>query len=484
MPRVEIENRSDGGFAYWLAKFYAFGLLALVMLNVYLAGFAYLWFAADAPTLPDLDTYAREVPGVTQIFAHDGFLLAALTTERRELVPIGKIPEPLVQAFIAIEDRRFFEHGALDWRGMLRAVFANLRAGQVVQGGSTITQQVAKAFLSPERTLRRKIREAVLARRLESRYTKREILALYLNHIFLGNGAHGVQAAARRYFDQDVWDLDLGQIATLAGLAQAPSRTNPLNDPEACTRRRNEVLDVMAHEGYLKPEDAAAWKQEPLLLRPRPDFFHEVAPYFSEHVRRELIKRYGEKRMYEGGLRVETTLWPWVDAAARENVDFVLRKLDKRQGWRGPEARVHGDAVRELRRRLAESYGDGPPAEDELYLGLVEKVSQSGAEVRVGRKTYPLPLANMIWAAPWSARDPVNDRKITSAAEALHVGDVVWVRTAFRSSLGRFRDFVYTPESEVAWVSGFESKSPPRQVALALEQTPRVQGALFTYDHE
>src|SRR5215813_2785551 len=125
MPRVEIVNPSDGGFTYWLLRFYAFGLVGLCAVAVYVAGLCYLSFATDAPRLPDLETYAREVPGVTQVFAHDGTLLAEFATERRELVPIGKIPERLVQAFIAIEDRRFFEHGALDWRGMLRAVFAN-----------------------------------------------------------------------------------------------------------------------------------------------------------------------------------------------------------------------------------------------------------------------------------------------------------------------------------------------------------------------
>jgi penicillin-binding protein 1A len=482
MARIEIENLSDGGFVYWLGKFYLFGAVALGMVSIYAAGAAYLWFAASAPPLPDLDRYARDVPGVTQLRAHDGTLLAELASERREVVPLGRIPEPLVQAFVAIEDRRFFEHGALDWRGLARAAFANLRAGAVKQGGSTITQQVAKAFLSNERTLKRKIREAVLARRLESRYTKREILALYLNHIFLGNGAYGVQAAARRYFDRDVWNLDLGELATLAGLAQAPSRTNPLIDPEACTRRRNDVIDAMVSEGKLPAQDGAKWKARSLVLHPRADYFHEVSPYFSEHVRRELIKKYGERVVYEGGLKIETTLLPWIDAAAMENVDFALHKLDKRQGWRGPEAHLSGPAVYELRRRLEERYGSGPLTEGRPYLGLVEKVAQTGADVRVGRRLYPLPLTNMDWASPWSRGDSQNDKKITAATDALKVGDVVWVRSSHRSSLGRFRDYVYTPESEVSWLQSFENKAPPKQETLVLDQTPRVQGALFAYD--
>src|SRR5262249_2688960 len=292
----------------------------------------------------------------------------------------------------------------------------------------TSTQQGAKAFLSPERTLKRKIREAVLARRLESRYTKREILALYLNHIFLGNGAYGVQAAARRYFDRDVWQLDIAELATIAGLAQAPSRTNPFVDPDACTRRRNDVLDAMAQERKLSADEAAAWKQKPLVLSPRADYFREVSPYFSEHVRRELGKRYGDRAIFEAGLHIETTLWPWVDAAAMENVEFAARKLDKRQGWRGPEAHLSGESVREFRRRVGDRYGAAAPEEGRLYLGLVEKVDESGAQVRVGKQLYPLPLANMVWAAPWSKGDSQNDKKIEKATDALHAGDVLWVR--------------------------------------------------------
>jgi penicillin-binding protein 1A len=487
MRRVVIDNPSDGGFWFWLAKLYAFGLLALVMILVYAGAVAYVAIAASAPDLPDLDTYARRVPGVTQVYGHDGTLLAEFATERRELVPFGRIPGLLVDAFVAIEDRRFFDHGALDWRGMARALYTNLRAGQVMQGGSTITQQVAKAFLSApertERTLKRKIREAVLARRLEARFSKHEILALYLNHIFLGNGAYGVQAAAKRYFDKDVWRLDLGEMAVLAGLAQAPSRFNPLQDPESCSKRRNDVLEAMEQEGYVKPADAQAQRMKPLEVHPRADYFRETAPYFSEQVRRELVKKYGDRALFESGLRIETTLLPWVDAAAAENVDFALRKLDKRQGWRGPEAHLAGSAMDEFRRRVGDRYGSDTPTEGRLYLGLVERVSHAEAQVRVGTGAYTLPLAQMDWASKYSTSDSTNDHKITDVAAALAVGDVIWVRNAHRSTLGRYRDYVYTPDQEVAWLPPFDDKQAPPRPVLALEQTPRVQGALFAYDH-
>ena len=368
-------------------------------------------------------------------------------------------------------------------RGTLRALLTNLHAGEVVQGGSTITQQVAKAFLSSERTLSRKIKEAIFARRLEGRYSKREILALYLNHIFLGSGAYGVEAAARRYFDKDVWQLDLAQMAMIAGLARAPSRDNPLTDEEAALKRRATVLDNMVENGVLARADAEKWKRAPLEVHPRRDYFHEVTPYFSEQVRRELVKKLGQHALYEGGYRVETTVLPWVDVAAQENVDAAVRKLDKRQGWRGPEARLTDAQLAEFRARERALYGTAHLIEGKLYLGLVEKVNSSGATVRVGARNYFLPLENMQWAAPFSATDATNDKTITSATEALKRHDVVWVKWAYRGAVPRYSDFTYNEEGEATWLPEQPYKKPPKTVVLALEQTPRVQAALYTYDH-
>src|SRR3954468_3463012 len=217
---------------------------------------------------------------MTTLYGQDGTLLAELSTERREIVPLDHVPQTLIDAFLSTEDRRFFSHGGFDLRGLVRALAANLRAGGVKQGGSTITQQVAKAFLSSERSWSRKIKELIFARRLEARYSKREILSLYLNHIFLGNGAYGVQAAARRYFDRDVAALDVGQQAMVAGLAQAPSRYSPFVDEEAALKRRGDVLDNMVANGALTRADADRWKTAPLRLQQRRDYFHEITPYF------------------------------------------------------------------------------------------------------------------------------------------------------------------------------------------------------------
>src|SRR4051812_43617745 len=493
--RVEIVNRSDGGFFYWLLRFYAFGVLCALGL-IAMAGFGtYIYFAATLPTVPDIATYPERAATTTRRRAADGTPLAELARERREILAFDKFPPQLVHAFLAAEDRRFYEHQGLDYRGIARALTANLRAGVVAQGGSTITQQVAKSFLSTDRTVQRKIREAILARRLERHFTKRDILTLYLNQIFLGHGAYGVGAAARRYFDKAVGDLDLGEMALLAGLARAPSRFSPLTNLEAARARRDQVLGTMVAAGYLTEDESNRWRARPVVVRQRPDFFRTTSPYFAEHVRRDVARRYGDKKVLESGLDIETTVVPWIDASAQENVDFSLRKLDKRQGWRGPVARFAGAAADEFRARIAARYGADPPAEGRLYLGIVEAAAATGAyRVRVGKGIYTLSPAGMMWAVPYSAKDASNGKLLESTVGVLHVGDVIWVKNAHQSKRRRFSDWMYDAKSEVQWLPAYDEtapgKGPPKRpglgkpVELLLEQTPRVQGTLFSYDHD
>lgn len=520
--RITVANPSDGGFVYWLARLFAFAGLGVLLAGLYLLGGVYLYFASTLPPVPDFARYADDAPGITSFYGQDGTLLAELSREHREVVPLDRVPPKLIDAFVATEDRRFFSHGGVDYRGTLRALVTNLRAGQVAQGGSTITQQVAKSYLSSERSYSRKIREAIFARRIEARYSKRAILALYLNRIYLGGGAFGVQAAARRYFDKNVWDLDLGEMAMLGGLARAPSRNSPLVSMKEAMGRREQVLLNMAAVGSITEEEARAWAARPLVLHPRPDYFGAVTPYFTEHVRRELVDyfggeaqrehaasfgderaqqrervRLGERRLYDGGYRVETTVLPWVDALAQENVDAAARKLDKRQGYRGPEAHLGQLLWPIFRERSQRLYGAGPLVEGKLYLGLVEEVKAGGAEVRVGAERYPLSLANMKWASRFSAADPTNDHEIDRATAALRVGDVVWVRWTYQSSRPRFSDYVYHKEGatdggadsvkasgEATWLPAKEHIAPPKgRQELELEQSPRVEGALYTFDH-
>ena len=486
LSRVEISNPSDGGFWFWLFKFYAFAALCLVGL-AFLGGIGlYAHFASTLPRLPDFDRYRLEAAESTRLRAWDGTELAELASERREILPLEAFPKKLLQSFVAIEDRRFYEHGGLDYRGMLRAFVANLRAGHVVQGGSTITQQVARSFLrTSEQTIQRKIREAILARRLETRYQKDQILALYLNQIFLGHQAYGVAAAARRYFDKQVSELDLAEMATIAGIAQAPSRYSPILAPDLTRARRDQVLSAMAVAGVIDEATANNLRARPLTVRQPPDFFRERSPYFAEHVRRDIAKRFGEKTLWEGGLEIDTTLVPWIDESAQENVDFSLRKLDKRQGWRGPVAHLTGAAASEFRQRAQARYGATPPAEGRLYLGLVENANGEKVQVRVGERIYPMPSSGMEWASPYSTVDSTNGRTLTSTKGVLHPGDVVWVTPMHRSRLRRFSDWTYDNAGEVQWLPAYaDRKAPTGPVALRLEQTPKVQGSLFSYDHQ
>jgi penicillin-binding protein 1A len=456
------------------------GIVVLVGISLY------AHFASTLPSLPDFARYRLEAAESTRVRAWDGTDLAELASERREILPLEAFPKKLLQAFVAIEDRRFYEHSGIDYRGMLRALVANLRAGHVVQGGSTITQQVARSFLrTSEQTLQRKIREAILARRLEARYEKNQILTLYLNQIFLGHQSYGVAAAARRYFNKQVSELDLAEMATIAGIAQAPSRFSPLLAPDLTRVRRDQVLSAMAVAGVIDEATANKMRARPLTVHQPPDVFRERSPYFAEHVRRDISKRYGDKALWEGGLEIETTLVPWVDESAQENVDFSLRKLDKRQGWRGPVAHLNGAMAQEFRRRASARYGTTTPIEDRLYLGLVESTGSGKAQVRVGDKIYPLPSSGMDWAFPYSTVDSTNGKTLSSTNSVLHPGDVVWVTPLHRSHLRRFSDWTYDSALEVQWLPAYDERNQQHgPMTLRLEQTPKVQSSLYAYDHQ
>src|SRR6185295_12671234 len=246
-----------------------------------------------------------------------------------------RMPQRLVDAFLAVEDHDFYHHGGLYWKGIGRAVWANITAGDFAQGGSTITQQVAKQFLGGEKSLSRKGKEAIMARRLEARYSKNAILAVYMNHIYLGAGAWGVAAAARRYFQKDLEQLTLAECAMIAGLAKAPTKFSPVHRQKLATDRRNLVLDKMAQYGFATGADVDKAKQEPIALHLYRDIFPDRMPYYAEQVRRYITEHYGNDALFDRGLRIETAAEPTWEAAAYENADFGARHQDKRQGWRG-----------------------------------------------------------------------------------------------------------------------------------------------------
>lgn len=303
------------------------GLFVLAVAAGALAGVV----AVHLENLPEISALEYYRPStLTVLYSAEGEPLGDFYQERRVVVPLRHIPLLVRQAFLAAEDARFYEHGAVDFQGILRALWSDLRARRIVEGGSTITQQLARLlFLSPEKSFERKIKEAVLALELENRYTKDEILELYLNQVYLGSGAYGVEAAARTYFGKGVADLNLPEAALIAGLPKAPSQFSPFLNPRRALSRRRYVLDRMAALGMISRAQAGAAAASPLsLVSPSPN---TVAAYFVEDLRQKLQEKLGAKRLYRGGLKVYTTLDVSLQQAAREALQKGLRALERRE---------------------------------------------------------------------------------------------------------------------------------------------------------
>jgi len=293
-----------------------------------LAAAVYALWPTDLPSVKALEEYAPSLG--TRVYADDDELLTEFQAERRIFVPLREIPRGLRDAVIAVEDARFYSHQGVDLRGVARAAYANFRHGRIVEGGSTITQQLAKVlFLTPDRSFERKVKEAVLALELENRYSKDRLLELYLNQIYLGHGAYGVEAAARTYFGTSVRELTLPQIALLAGLPRAPASYSPFDRPELAKSRRAHVLDRMHQLGYISEPEARAAKRVPLGLVP-PERRRTTAPYFLEYLERTLEAKYGSDLMYKGGLSVYTTLNPvtqrMAEAALRQGLEAITAR--------------------------------------------------------------------------------------------------------------------------------------------------------------
>lgn len=321
------------GFLFGALGVAVVGSLTGVGVGVY----AYRKYASDLPRRLDVVTDYRPLRA-TEIFSADGELIGRFFIENRVLVPVESLPNVLKQAFVAAEDNRFYQHGGIDYLGILRAAWANARAGHVVQGGSTITQQVAKLLLvGKERSLARKVREAVLAHRIEKQLGKDQILGIYLNHVYLGHGAYGVAAAAQTYFGKDVRALTAAEAAMLAGLPKAPGRATPFHDVEKARGRQRYVLEQMRSLGFLSEAEHAAALAEPLGLVSRARALSDVAaPYFVETIRRYLADNYGDEELLQRGLRVSTTLNMRRQRAAEAAVRGGLEDLARRLGFKGP----------------------------------------------------------------------------------------------------------------------------------------------------
>jgi penicillin-binding protein 1A len=462
--RVWVTNPARSGFGWWLLRYYLYLGAALLVGVAGVTVGAYRQFAADLPDLESIEQYEALAPGVTRIHAEGGAMLAELAREHRAYARYEDVPQPLVEAFLAAEDRRFFEHAGLDYRGLARAMVANYRSGTVSQGGSTITQQVAKGFLSHEQTLARKLREAILSVRMESRLPKERILEIYLNKIFLGHGAYGVAAAASRYFDKALHELTLAESALIAGMARAPTRYSPFSSLERAASRRSVVLQTMVDTGYITADERDAADAEPIELAQAPDVFRARAPYYAEAVRRQAIDLLGEDTVMQDGLLIETAVELRVQRMAETSVDGALRKIDQRQGWRGPEAHLRSEKAREtLRERLIAHYGPDPLGDPSRWvLGIVSRVNKYNAWLEVGATEAVLPLRGAEWASPYNRNTGVNDVKTSDLRTVFEPGDVVWVRQPDNPRQG--------------------SDDDPVEVELG--QLPRVESSLYTVDHQ
>jgi penicillin-binding protein 1A len=394
-----------------------------------------LWhFSKDLPDYSQLQDY--EPPVMTRVHAADGSLLGEYARERRLYIPIQAVPKLVISGFLAAEDKNFYEHGGLDFTGIARAgvnYLQNFGSSRRPQGASTITQQVAKNFLlTNEVSLARKAKEALLALKIERTYSKDKILELYLNEIYLGLGAYGIAAASLVYFDKSVNELTIPEIAYLASLPKAPNNYHPFRFRERAMERRNWVIDRMAESGFIKVADATAAKKTGLGVNQKPGSVHTfAAEYFTEEVRRELNDRYGEKKLYEGGLSVRTSLDTKMQVQARKALTDGLIKFDEAQGWRG--AVTKADISGDWGTKLAEikALADIAPWRMAVVLEVSDATARIGLQpgrepggyVSKERTIGIIPLEGVKWART-AGKAPAK------VSQVLNPGDVIYVEAA------------------------------------------------------
>ena len=345
------------------------------------AGLAVWYFGRDLPDYSELANY--QPPIVTRVYAGDGRLMAEYATEKRVFIPIKAMPPLVIHAFLAAEDKNFYTHPGVDPLSMLRAAATDLLhygSGRRPVGASTITQQVAKNFLlTNEVSFQRKIREALIAVRMEQVLSKDRILELYLNEIYLGEGAYGVAAAALNYFNKSLDELTPEEAAFLGGLPKAPNNYNPVRNPEAARERRNYVLDRMVEAGFLTPQQGTEAEAKPVAVHRRGDTEVVKSDYFTEEVRRELLQRYGEKGLYTAGLAVRTSLDPHLQKIADKALRDALLAYDRRHGWRGSV--THIDVSGDWHARLKAMSLPAGADEVSWQLAAVLGTSSAGAEI-------------------------------------------------------------------------------------------------------
>lgn len=406
--------------------------------------------------LPQVDFLRDEkIPDGTRVYSDDDQLIGQFKVEKGIFVPLKSIPKDLINAVLAAEDSRFYNHKGLDYLGIARALFKDIIAMEIKEGGSTITQQLAKVlFLTPEKTIKRKIKEAVLAIRIEKSLSKDQILEHYLNKIYFGHGAYGVEMASKTYFGKSVQRLTLGESAMLAGLIKTPAMYSPYNNLQNARYSQFRVLKRMEEEGFISKEEVEkAWKQ-PIYLSSLREKENNV-PYFLEYIRQYLETKYGTEMVYKGGLRLYTTLNRRMQVAAVRALQEGLREIDKRRGWRGPITHKEIDPkIKEPRdgeaifRPVVMTPGD-------IFNATVIKVTSQYAIVKARGLKGRIGIEDMRWASRRIEGTKVKEIKSAKASDILKVGDVVKVR--------------------LKMIKGQEA-------TFALEQDPLIEGAIVAIE--
>lgn len=405
---------------YSFLALFSIGMLAGVVAIIGVI-FAISYFSQDLPDYSTLKDY--EPPVVTRVYAGNGQLMAEFAQEKRVFIPIEEVPDIVKQSFISAEDKNFYEHNGVDFVAVARAALQNLQ-GDSLQGASTITQQVAKNFLlTNERTYKRKIREAILAFRMERAMSKDRLLELYLNEIYLGERSYGVGAAALNYFNKSLDELEMHEAAYLAALPKAPNNYHPVEDHQDALARRNWVISRLADDGYISDEKAELVAAKPLEMTERDAVKNVNASYYAEEIRRILEGRYGEQSLYGGGLSVRTSLDPRLQDIAVKVLREGLTAYDKRHGYRGPIKTL--DNLEGWQQKLVETDIPGRPADWQkaVVLGV------SDAEAEIGFTTGErgtLLLEYLSWARPALA-DNKTGADVTSVKQVLSAGDIIMV---------------------------------------------------------
>ncbi len=388
-------------------------LPVLVLLSGVVCGSAigaFLTLTHDLPRIQELENFHPS--SVTKLLSAEGKVLGEFFVEMRVPVDLEEIPPYLRQAIVATEDRRFYEHAGLDWRGIGRAILKDIYAGRFKEGGSTITQQLAKVlFLNPEKTITRKLKEAILALQIERRYRKDEILKLYLNQIYLGSGAYGVEAAANRYFGKHVWELDLAECALIAALPRGPTLYSPLVNPDRALSRRATVLKSLRDTGYITDEQYQQAVEEPLLLTSSSSVGN-LAPYFTAYVRPQLEAILGENLLYRGGLTIQTTVRERWQRVAEQALENGLAKLEARHPQKAEEEEQLQGAViiLDARTGMIRAMVGGRDYESSQFNRATQAYRQPGSAFKPIIYGYALEKgytqADRIWDAPVSYPQP------------------------------------------------------------------------------